>query len=496
MHVAHRSPRPAPRTARWRRQTGGISVEWLAVAALVVALLAAVASIGPSVSASFQTSACRVIGTVTGGDGGGCGVPDDADVAADDPAITTDGAPATPDDGTGGTTPPASGDTERPDGDATGPAAPDGGDDASSASEEVDPETAAAAAEALEDITGLLDGGWFGPSLGDIDDALDLIASLPPDVAAQVLAGLSDDDLRQLIGHHRALGFLPWGDADHHTQLDRLSILLGGADETQAARILAMAGDLTRPSFGDVDSFEEDAPWLPEDLVWREFEDAELFAGDPSLADINQGALGDCYLLAAFGALAQSDPGAIEDMITDNGNGTYTVRMYDPSGDPIGITVDAAVPVYDEHGQPSFAGLGDPPRLWVNVLEQAAALYEEGYGGIGDGGWPEEAWGLVTGTAGERLDAADTDAGQLQAILDDGGMVVGATQSNSQGMMLTDTNGDEVPVFQPHAYVVTAFEDDGAALVANPHDASAPPIRVEADQFEEIFPLISTGDLP
>jgi hypothetical protein len=51
---------------------------------------------------------------------------------------------------------------------------------------------------------------------------------------------------------------------------------------------------------------------------------------DPS--DVKQGALGDCYLLAALAAVAKTNPALIERMISDNGDGTYNVTIYEDKG--------------------------------------------------------------------------------------------------------------------------------------------------------------------
>ena len=47
--------------------------------------------------------------------------------------------------------------------------------------------------------------------------------------------------------------------------------------------------------------------------------------GAPSYLDVNQGYLGDCYFVASLGEMALQDPSLIENMITANGNGTYSV---------------------------------------------------------------------------------------------------------------------------------------------------------------------------
>ena len=39
--------------------------------------------------------------------------------------------------------------------------------------------------------------------------------------------------------------------------------------------------------------------------------------------------LGDCFLLASLSAIAAVDPKAIEDAITDHGDGTYSVRFFE-----------------------------------------------------------------------------------------------------------------------------------------------------------------------
>ena len=49
----------------------------------------------------------------------------------------------------------------------------------------------------------------------------------------------------------------------------------------------------------------------------------------PSSNDDAQGCLGDCYLIAALGAIADSDPAAIENMIIPNGAGPDGIPMLD-----------------------------------------------------------------------------------------------------------------------------------------------------------------------
>ena len=110
--------------------------------------------------------------------------------------------------------------------------------------------------------------------------------------------------------------------------------------------------------------------------------------GGPSVADITEGELSDCYMLAAIAAIVRIDPGAIERMIRDNHDGTYTVTIAGTS-----ITVDATTPEFaNQHGLLYNTAVptdhGAYHALWVPVLEKAFAEGLGGYGAIGNGGDP------------------------------------------------------------------------------------------------------------
>jgi hypothetical protein len=68
--------------------------------------------------------------------------------------------------------------------------------------------------------------------------------------------------------------------------------------------------------------------------------DERLVIDGISVDDIEQGSLGDCYLIATIASIAKTNPGFITNMITDNHDGTYIVRLYD-AGSPRYIRVDA-----------------------------------------------------------------------------------------------------------------------------------------------------------
>lgn len=112
---------------------------------------------------------------------------------------------------------------------------------------------------------------------------------------------------------------------------------------------------------------------------------AEEFWGDdknttPNPEDINQGSLGDCWLLAALGAVAD-DEQAIKNLVTLNGDGTATVRL--ASGDVV-VPLNAL----------SASNGGNAP--WVRAVEWAYAHRSGDYEDL-VGGDPKQAFAEIFG---------------------------------------------------------------------------------------------------
>ncbi|HXZ17604.1 MAG TPA: C2 family cysteine protease, partial [Roseiarcus sp.] len=127
-------------------------------------------------------------------------------------------------------------------------------------------------------------------------------------------------------------------------------------------------------------------------------------ANGPSMSDVNQGYLGDCYLLSSLAEVANQDPSAITSMITNNGNGTYGVRFY-VDGQARYVTVDAQLA---DGGRIFNSG----SNIWASLVEEAyAELQTQGvctgnsvnagdsFSTIGNGGAPEFALEEITGAS-------------------------------------------------------------------------------------------------
>jgi hypothetical protein len=116
-----------------------------------------------------------------------------------------------------------------------------------------------------------------------------------------------------------------------------------------------------------------------------------LFGTDNQIShtDIKQGSLGDCVFLAGLGAVAHQQPNTIRNMFIDNGDGTFTVRMFGQMNGQVGavdyVTVDRFLPVnvsFWENGQyytnQRYAAHDNGPRgIWVALAEKAYAQFSQ-----------------------------------------------------------------------------------------------------------------------
>jgi hypothetical protein len=136
-------------------------------------------------------------------------------------------------------------------------------------------------------------------------------------------------------------------------------------------------------------------------------------ATGPSHLDESQGYLGDCYLIASLGSIADNSKAAIKNMLINNGDGTWTVRFYykrvadyvtvnrELASEQVGA--DNAL-VYDAKGSLCSSTSN---VLWIALVEKAYAQWNEtgktgrsdtsnAYAAI-EGGWPYDVYRQVLG---------------------------------------------------------------------------------------------------
>lgn len=120
---------------------------------------------------------------------------------------------------------------------------------------------------------------------------------------------------------------------------------------------------------------------------------APLFGpGGPVADDVNQGSVGDCYLMAKLSATAAEQPEEIRKMVTSLGDGTYAVRFY-RNGLPRYIRVDADLWTFFGTGTLAYARPGASGAIWAPIIEKAFAFFRKEAGTYSSVSGGNTAWG-------------------------------------------------------------------------------------------------------
>lgn len=155
------------------------------------------------------------------------------------------------------------------------------------------------------------------------------------------------------------------------------SVALGNlsatSSQTQAQELVGkwfLGTDL--PSFG----YEVQNP----NQAGYETVQASLFSGSgPTLNDINQGAVGDCFFMAALGTEVEQNPNLIKNMIKDNGNGSYSVLFHVNGKDDYvtvnnQLVVNRDASVFNPDGSKlMFDSSANDGDIWSALVEKAYA---------------------------------------------------------------------------------------------------------------------------
>lgn len=123
---------------------------------------------------------------------------------------------------------------------------------------------------------------------------------------------------------------------------------------------------------------EPDVKLYNQDWELKEFPVTLYPFGDPLPADVNQHAIGNCCALAIFGSMAYIYPDFIRSLITDNGDNTYTVDMFDPQGNPVQVRVSNKFFADSGGNMPCCTGK-DGKATWSTVLEKAMMKWQRLY---------------------------------------------------------------------------------------------------------------------
>ncbi|WP_433467114.1 hypothetical protein [Spirillospora sp. CA-128828] len=244
-----------------------------------------------------------------------------------------------------------------------------------------------------------------------------------------------------------------------------------------------------------------------------------LFDEMPKREDAMQGALGDCGVIAAIGAVAGTSPDKIHDSVRDNNDGTVTVALHEaefrdrdvtaPTGRVIDVTMSKDIPVFTERtNEAAFARCTRAGVTWPGYIEKALGAVDEtwppdrgqnplvgnpserGYARLdkGTGAWTQaEILTQLTGRAA-RVNRLDTDPG---AVADNEAVLTDLVESERPSVFSTlpdsmqRADPDAYKLRCQHAYELIGVEN-GKVLMRNPYGHKHPD-AIPVAEFSKYF---------
>jgi Ca2+-binding RTX toxin-like protein len=233
------------------------------------------------------------------------------------------------------------------------------------------------------------------------------------------------------------------------------------ADKVQYVTSFANGADRTL----DGDDIADPAVKAFSGHVYRRFAGNPLFAASgPSMNDVRQGALGDCYALAGLAAIAKDSPHALRQNVVDFGDGTYGVKL----GDSF-YRVDSDLPVADFYSAtPVYAALGAENSMWTAVVEKAWAHHRTGassYGSIEAGVSVEINRAFGSTTSGAKQLSQYTTA---RSLADDIYARFSRGEAVTIGILSEKVTGvGGAPLIMGHQYTIAAVNRNASGVVTS-----------------------------
>jgi hypothetical protein len=175
--------------------------------------------------------------------------------------------------------------------------------------------------------------------------------------------------------------------------------------------------------------------------------------------------------MASLASVAALNPSFIREMISDNHNGIYTVRLYNSRGEAEFITVDAQL-YRKQNGSPIYAQHDARQEIWPAIVEKAYAEMKGGYQNI-ESLSSTETLRAITGldnaaainmkSVRHILGISNSDIfHMISSSLEQGRPVTVGTHDPGEGVVYDETNR----LVKNHAYsVVRVYEEDGEQWV-------------------------------
>ena len=261
-------------------------------------------------------------------------------------------------------------------------------------------------------------------------------------------------------------------------------------------------------------------PYRPEQTPFVRGE-GDRHTVDPN--DINQDGYGSCAVLSTLHTIAQQDPSVIQDMIRDNGDGTYTVTFQEKVEvmgmtfwRPVEVTVSG--PFTGGAANPGDVG-ANGEEIWPAIIEAAyAQQYKDGDLTYKTGVLPGDVMEHILGERAETSGTGEVSASDMSGKLGDGEAVVAWTPpfKDEDGNWLPGVTAEQRALIEHygiaggHAYAVTevipagtSYVDPrtGETMVAgedvvildNPWGGSASDVAMPYSDYQEVYGWVSSA---
>jgi hypothetical protein len=213
-----------------------------------------------------------------------------------------------------------------------------------------------------------------------------------------------------------------------------------------------------------------------------------LFKDGPSMEDVQQGYLADCYFPSAIASIANVDASVFPKIMKDNGDGTYSVTFQKRDRStgkltPETVKVDGDLYIGKDGGPFYGRSAGDKApqsmELWFPLLEKAYAVWKggaKGYDAVGSGGFSSDVFQAILGKKGVAktitTDNGDAIFADIQKQLAKHLPVSAGTYGDAFHARFTNTG-----VYADHSYSVVGTKEEGGVKyveVRNPWGDSEP----------------------
>jgi hypothetical protein len=238
----------------------------------------------------------------------------------------------------------------------------------------------------------------------------------------------------------------------------------------------------------------------------------EKFEQDVEYDDVQQGAIGDCYFVAALSAALYTDEdrlireGLIREVHNEEGfTSHFVVRFYDAWGKPQDIPVDADL--VRRNGMPLYARSADSganAEEWaVGLIEKAYAKWHGSFEKIGNGGYAGDVLQALTGSSATYRETADMKPESIYQAIDENiaehKPVVACTFGEHDGV-----NYDNLNIYADHCYSVHGVHKSGTVMrvtLRNPWGDTEPAgngpddgiFDLEMSEFIRLYAMLSLG---